>query len=44
MENKVISVIPKNLKDTDGCCGCKHINEAIEIWNRLTKAGVKNDD
>ena len=19
-------------------------NEAIEIWNRLTKAGVKNDD
>ena len=39
MVNKVISVIPKktfeivikNLKDTDGCCGCKHINDDPDI-------------
>ena len=39
MEKKVIHVIPKktfeivikNLKDTDGCCGCKHINDSIEM-------------
>ena len=39
MEKKVIHVIPKktfeivikNLKDTDGCCGCKYVHDSIEI-------------
>lgn len=24
-------IVIKNLKDTDGCAGCKHINDSIEI-------------
>lgn len=39
MEKKVIHVIPKkrfeivikNIKDTDGCCGCKYVHDSIEI-------------
>ena len=39
MKKKVIHVIPKkrfeivikNLKDTDGCCGCKYVHDSIEI-------------
>ena len=39
MEKKVINVIPKktfeivikNIKDTDGCCGCKYVHDSIEI-------------
>ena len=24
-------IVIKNLKDTDGCCGCKYVHDSIEI-------------
>ena len=28
---ETFEIVIKNLKDTDGCVGCKHVNDCIEI-------------
>ena len=28
---KTFEIVIKNLKDTDGCCGCKYEHDSIEI-------------
>ena len=29
---KTFEIVIKNLKDTDSCFGCKHINDSTEIY------------